>query len=107
MNIGIDLVNIKRKEFKSKNFAKRFCTKNEFEYYLKKPNKISQRKYLASLWAIKEAILKATNKQITIHEIDVQKTNEGSKVFHSNFDFLISLSYQDKYVVAVVIANKK
>lgn len=107
MNIGIDLTNIKRKEFKSLKFAKRFCTENEFQQYLEKPNKLSQKKYLASIWAIKEAVLKATNKQIGIHEINIQKTNNGPKFIHHQFDFSISLTYEDKYVIAVVIANKK
>lgn len=107
INVGIDLVNFKRKEFKDARFAKRICTPDEYALYLQKPNAYSKKTYLASLWAIKEAILKATHKSYGLHEINVLKTENGSQVKLAFHEVKISVSYEDKYVTAMVIAYCK
>ncbi len=107
INIGVDLVNFKRKEFKQIKFANRICTPDEYQVYLTKPNQAAKIKYLASLWAIKEAVLKATNKAYGLHEINICKTDQGSLVQLAHHELSISVSYEDHYVVAMVLATLK
>lgn len=104
MIIGIGTDIIKNQRVKS-NIAKRILTENEYQIYLEKNDGLKN-EYLASRFAAKEAIVKATNKQYTINQIEILNTIEG-KPYCSNIEGIeLSISHEDQYSIAFAIYQK-
>lgn len=104
MIIGIGTDIIKNQRVKS-NIAKRILTENEYQVYLKKNDGLKT-EYLASRFAAKEAIVKATNKQYTVNQVEILNTVEG-KPYCSNIEGIeLSISHEDEYSVAFAIYQK-
>ncbi|AXE60810.1 ACP synthase [[Mycoplasma] phocae] len=96
--IGIDLVKISRfKKIRKHHIAKFLhpCEIVEWE----KLNKRNQTRYLASRWAIKEAIYKADNKYWNFPKILIRKSKNGKYEFE---DFEISTTNEDNHVIAMI-----
>ncbi|MGL6125137.1 MAG: 4'-phosphopantetheinyl transferase superfamily protein [Metamycoplasmataceae bacterium] len=97
--VGIDITSIKRFENKDENFAKKILSKEEFVGWL---NTEFKDVFLATRWAIKEAIFKSDNKYSTFSEINIKKVDK--KYF---FDFFeISTSREEDYIIAIALKNK-
>ncbi|RMA77474.1 holo-[acyl-carrier protein] synthase [Metamycoplasma subdolum] len=93
--IGIDLTNIKRFENLSLNVIKKILHKDEFKEFEKTNDKA---KFLATRWAIKEAIFKADNQFKDFSKVFLKKDEEGRYIF---LDFEISTSKEDDYIIAI------
>ncbi|MCU4117092.1 4'-phosphopantetheinyl transferase superfamily protein [Mycoplasma zalophi] len=97
--VGIDITSISRFLNKTDEFAKRILSNEEFTEYQKINNK---GKYLATRWAIKEAIFKADNAFNTFSNINIKK---NQKYYFDNFD--ISTSSEGDFVIAMAIKLKE
>ncbi|MGZ9428356.1 4'-phosphopantetheinyl transferase superfamily protein [Mycoplasma sp. 1012] len=97
--IGVDIISISRFKGKKENFIKRILSENEWNSFVKTENK---EKFLATRWAIKEAIFKADNKYFNFKQIDIYKENKKYKF--QNFE--ISTSNDEDTVIAVAIKKE-
>ncbi|WP_416756350.1 4'-phosphopantetheinyl transferase superfamily protein [Mycoplasma aquilae ATCC BAA-1896] len=98
--IGIDITNISRFLNKGEIFWNRVLSADELVHFNKLDTPDSKAKFLARSWAIKEAIFKADNTYIDFRKVNIKKDSE-SKLWKFK-DFLISISYADDFVIAVV-----
>ncbi|UWD34094.1 4'-phosphopantetheinyl transferase superfamily protein [Mesomycoplasma molare] len=93
--IGVDLTQISRFKNKKETFVRKILSKNEILEYENSENK---EKFLATRWAIKEAIFKADNSFFEFNLIDIKKENKRYKFR----EFEISTSYENNLVIAIV-----
>jgi holo-[acyl-carrier protein] synthase len=111
MQIGIDIEEVERfiKYIKNKIYLKRIFSKEEISYAMLKKHSFIE--CLATYFAAKEAVWKATNtkyKTLLISDITIHHDNNGKpKVciknkYCTNID--VSLSHTKNYVVAIAIA---
>lgn len=99
LGVGTDIV--KNNRVKSK-IAKRILTENELAVYKSKHDDLKN-EYLASRFAAKEAIVKATNKMLDINKIEILNEENG-KPYCTNIDGIeISISHEDEYSIAFAI----
>ncbi|WP_156768873.1 4'-phosphopantetheinyl transferase superfamily protein [[Mycoplasma] mobile] len=96
--IGVDLTKISRFKNKSEKFAKRILSHEEFEKW--EINK--DHSFLATRWAIKEAIYKADNNFFEFSKINVKKDN-----YYWFQNFYISVSHEGDLIIAFVIKKEK
>ncbi len=99
--IGVDITSIAR--FKNKinnfNFIKRILHPNEIEEF---KHAIDQPKFLATRWAIKEALYKCNNKLFRFDRILLKVKN-----YQYKFDgFTISTSIEGDYCIAFVMKGQ-
>ncbi len=111
MGIGIDIVEINRfkeKPFeKNKNFYKKIFHDSEIKYCLKQNNSYQS---FAAKFAVKESVIKSINKKISF--LNIKTDHKNSKpvvklVENSSYNFLVSVSHEKLYVIAVVISESK
>ncbi|TQC54043.1 4'-phosphopantetheinyl transferase superfamily protein [Mycoplasmopsis mucosicanis] len=93
--IGVDITTISRFENCELNFIKRFCSPEEVAELEKQVDKAT---YLASLWAIKEALFKANNSLSNFNKITIQKIDK--KWTYKNY--AISTSHEGDLLIAFV-----
>ena len=109
MKVGIDIVDIE--DFKnSKNrieqgrFIKWVFTHNEIEYC---KDKIEADKCYAGKFAAKESMMKAMYNEtcvgLKLSEYEILNDENGKPYVNGYENALVSVSYTDKYVIAVVI----
>ncbi len=98
MEIGVDIVDHSRVNLK---IAKKILTKKELEQFNKIQNTNSKIEYLASRFAAKEAIIKATNKKYSFLDIEVLRTKDKPIVNIENLK--LSISHEKNYSVAFCI----
>lgn len=91
--IGVDLTKISRFENKDEKFAKKILSNEEYKEWEKQKSS----KFLATRWAIKEAIYKADNNFYEFKKIDILNGK-----FYSHKNFNISVSNEDDYIIAFV-----
>lgn len=102
LGVGTDIVENSRVNLK---IAKRILTEMEYKIYLDKHDDLKQ-EYLASRFAAKEAIVKATNKKYTVNQIEILNNSEGKP--YSNIEGIeLSISHENNYSVAFAIYQKK
>ncbi len=102
LGVGTDIIENARVDLK---IAKRVLTENEYNIYLSKHEDLRQ-EYLASRFAAKEAIVKATSKKYTINQIEILNDDEGKP--YSNVEGIeLSISHENNYSVAFAIYQKK
>ena len=108
--IGIDIVNIqkfKKKPFKkNQKFYKRIFSESEIEYCLKFKNPYER---FAGKFAIKEAVIKCIKKQILLIDIETDHSNSKPIVKirnYPNYFFIVTLSHDKNYAIAVVLSEK-
>lgn len=95
---GIDMVDLSRPELNDFAFAKRYMTANEYNVFLAIDNDQEKKKYMAAIWALKEAIIKATDHQFLFSYIDIKLSNDSAPTCNiENID--LSLSYEEKCVL--------
>lgn len=110
MNIinGIDLVNISRVEFTDQSFAERIMVDLEYDYYLKLSDQLKIN-YVASVFACKEAVMKAFNLEYGYKQIYIKKTEHQRLVYLDGIyqdNLSLSISYADHFVVASLVGWK-
>lgn len=103
--IGIDITKLSRFENKTNAFLKKVLHPNELVLY----NQLDQQekiKFLATRWAIKEAIFKADNKKSIFSELNIVKNKFKYWLTDNNQTidnrFRISTSNDGEFVVAAV-----
>lgn len=94
--IGCDIVDHSRINL---NLANKLLTKNEFNIFKKKRNKVE---YLASRFAAKEAIIKATNKIYLCKDIELINDDNG-KLLCNIQGISITISHEKSYSVAFAL----
>lgn len=102
MDIGIDLTYIPR--FKDKDeLAKKVLNEDEYNEYLVS---LSKETYLASRFALKEALIKCIESdilKIDLKEIKVKKKENGAiYIEYKSNRYEASLSHENEYCVGVV-----
>jgi len=111
IGIGIDVVEINRfqeKPFESnKNFYKKIFFDSEIKYCLKQKNSYQS---FAAKFAIKESVIKSINKKISF--LNILTDHKNSKptvklVKNLLYDFLVSVSHEKSYIIAVVVSEHK
>lgn len=102
IGIGTDIIQNSRVDEK---IASRILTENEQAVYQSKHSSLKQ-EYLASRFAAKEAIVKATNKQYPISKIEILNDEDG-KPYCSNIPGIeLSISHERDYSIAFAILQK-
>ena len=109
--IGIDISNIekfKNKSFKeNESFYRKIFHEEEITYCLKFSNYYEK---FAGKFALKEAVIKSINEQITFSEIKTSYLD--SKILitilgsNKNYRFNASLSHENESAIAVVVSEK-
>ncbi len=94
--IGCDIVEHERINLK---IAKKVLVGVEKEQFKSSKNKVE---FLASRFAIKEAIIKATNKQTLMNDIIITNGISGEPICNIQ-DILITVSHEKKYSMAIAI----
>lgn len=110
IGIGIDVVEIKRfedKPFKNNvSFYKKNFHESEIKYCLDHKNSAQ---HFAAKFAIKESVIKSLNKQIGFLNILIDYSNSKPVVTlldNSSYSFLVSVSHEKSYAIAVVLSEK-
>ena len=109
--IGIDLSDIekfKNKQFENnKTFYKKIFLDKEIIYCLKFKNYYEK---LAGKFALKEALIKSIHKKIDFSQIETSYLDSKPTITilnsKENYHFLVSLSHENNFAVAVVISEK-
>lgn len=101
--IGIDLTNKDRFKNNYENIAEKILHFSEKTLFLNINNEEEKINFIASRWAIKEALFKCDNKYKNFSDISVIKDLFGRYIFENlNDKFEISTSNEDKYIIAIV-----
>lgn len=110
IGIGIDIIDtirFKEKPFETdKNFYKKIFHDSEIKYCLEHANSSQS---FAAKFAIKESVIKSINKQINFLDILTGHLNSNPTVTLLNdnsYNFLVSVSHEKLYAVAVVVSEK-
>lgn len=110
IGIGIDIVEIKRFEDKpfenNMNFYKKNFHESEIKYCLDHKNSAQ---YFAAKFAIKESVIKSLNKQVGFLNILIDYSNSKPIVTlldNSSYTFLVTVSHEKSYAIAVVLSEK-
>ena len=109
--IGIDIIDIKRFRkipyAKNKRFYQRNFQQSEIDYCLKYRQPAQ---HFAGKFAIKESIIKAISEKIAMIDIEVSHVNSKPTIRlpdnYQEYSFLVSLSHEKDFAVAVVISKK-
>jgi len=109
--IGTDIVEINRfrKKFfdKNKSFYEKIFLKEEIEYCL---NFKDPYIHFAGKFAIKESVIKSISQKISFKHILTFNKNSKPQIKllknNKNYNFLVSMSHENDYAIATVLANK-
>ena len=119
--VGIDLIEVARIEF-SESFMNRIANESEIEYIKKSKCESLQKQRLASLFCVKEAVVKAlgtgVSKGVTFKEIIlfhdengkpfVELMGNSQQIFNDRFygkHIHISISHTENYATAIAMIN--
>ncbi|QJG66984.1 4'-phosphopantetheinyl transferase superfamily protein [Mycoplasma phocoenae] len=105
---GIDIALVKRFKKINRKTIERFLSPNEAEIFKKLRNEKFLKEntktlFLATRWAIKEALFKADNQNYKYSEIDIKKIND----VYTYENYSISVSHDGEYVIASAIKIKE
>ena len=108
LDIGTDIVDInrfrKKKYNENKKFYDKIFTKSEIRYCLSFKN---NSEHFAGKFAIKEAVKKSIKEKINFKEIVTDHDNSRPKIILKkklNYRFLVSVSHEKDFAIAMVIA---
>jgi len=103
MKIGVDLTKIERFKEVNKHFIERVYSDNEIqEYYMLLEEK--QATFLASRWAVKEALFKAI-KIKNYKEYSIMNDSSGEPYVENHPEIKVSISHEEGYCIAFVIVE--
>ena len=93
------MTSIDRFKNKNESFAKKILSKEEYLEWI-----ISEKKdiFLATRWAIKEAIFKSDNNFSNFNNINLKKVNQK----YCFQEFQISTSREKNYIIAIALKKK-
>ncbi len=110
MNIGVDIIDnqrIKTKMKKNPRLISRILSSKEQVIFHNLKSDLRRVEYLASRFAAKEAIIKATNKQFLFQKIEILNSNSGTpEVIYNQQkvnNLKISIAHEQHYSVAFAI----
>ena len=110
--VGIDIIEVdrfkKKKYEKNKIFYKKIFVCSEINYCLKFKNSAER---FAAKFAIKEAVIKSISEKIHFIDIEIiyKNAKPGIKLRNSlqkKYNFLVSVSHEKDFAVAIVISEK-
>ena len=111
MQIGIDIVDVER--FRKKNFLdnesfyNKIFTNLEIKYCQKFSDPYP---HFAGKFALKEAVQKSIQENIIFKKIETFHINSKLKIKIENheakYDFIVSISHEKKYAIAIAISKK-
>ncbi len=107
MKIGVDIVEIERMIANQDRLAEYLLSSQELTVYYGK-NGVNQLNYLASRFAVKEALVKALNdKSLLFKDISVLNSESGAPyVCYKQHRIQVSISHERHYVVAMVVVEE-
>ena len=110
--IGVDIADVgrfRRKKFqKNKNFYNKILYKSEIDYCLRFKDPYT---HFAGKFGIKESVIKSVQDRITFHDIVSSNSKNGPIVkltgnASKKYSFLVSVTHEKEYAVAVAISYK-
>ena len=112
--IGSDIVDISRfeKYLEDEKRLKKLYTPYELEQYNKITNKRRKMEYLASRFAVKEAMSKALgvgiSKDFSFHDVEVRKNERGKpSVTYKDYIVHLTISHTNDIAVAFIVLEKE
>ncbi len=107
-NIGVDIVEISRFEkfVLEEKSINRFLSILEIEKFNEISNIKRKQEYMASRFACKEALIKASGISFTFNEVSILNDEKGAPYIESKIDFgkvFISISHSNENAVAFVV----
>ncbi len=97
--IGVDIVENERINLK---IAPKILSELEYQYF-QTINENLQIEMLASRFAAKEAIVKATNKKYLFSDINLEKNKDGALICTSIDNIHLSISHEKKTSIAFAV----
>lgn len=103
-SVGIDIIEINRMKLKPE-FIKRYLSKSEWEKFQALETEFSKKQFLASKWALKEALYKALpNEHLVFEEINITENEFGQPTVKiKDYQISLSLSHNQSNAVAIAI----
>lgn len=105
--IGIDIANIQRFRNKSQTFLKKILHNEEILEYSLLDFEEDKLRFLATRWAIKEALFKCDNSFFYFNKINLKYNDRKYFIEYFEKQFFISTSNEENIVVAVVMKIKE
>ena len=109
LGIGIDITDVNRfeeKEYETNTeFYKKIFTESEIDYCLKYKNSAE---HFAGKFAIKESVKKSIKKNVRMTDIITSHINDKPNVEingENNYEFIVSVTHENRFAVAVVISE--
>jgi len=112
IGIGIDIIDINRfrkKKFKKNlNFYRKILSESEIKYCTKFK---SPYEHFAAKFAVKESVIKSIPDKISFLDIKTSNSKHGGPIvslsgnLDRKYSFLVSISHEKEYAIAVVIAE--
>lgn len=107
-NIGVDIVEISRFDnfVTDERYIKRFLSTDEINRFNQITHLDKKKEYMASRFASKEALIKASGINFAFNEVSILNNEAGAPFVKSNVEFgkvFISLSHSNKDAVAFVV----
>lgn len=103
LDVGIDITSIKRFENRKEKFIRCILTEEEYSIYKDlSPNKMCV--FLATRWACKEAIFKATEDSKYL-EYSILNSPTGKPYILNHPNMRVSISHEGDTVIAIVIVE--
>ncbi len=102
MEIGIDATSISRFKDVGKHFIKRILTEIEYEEYKKLNDEEKKATFLATHWAVKEAIFKASQ-DLNFLTYTLKHTYNGKPYILEHDELKISITHENDLVIAIVL----
>ncbi|AOG60648.1 holo-[acyl-carrier-protein] synthase [Spiroplasma helicoides] len=103
-NIGIDIVQVNRIKL-DKDFIARILHKDEFEFFNNIVDESEKIRFVAGRWAVKEAIFKVIDENISPKNISIGYKNKKPIILNDNLqNIIISISHEKDYAVAVALS---
>lgn len=103
-NVGIDIIEIERMQLKP-NLIQRYLSKEEWIKFETLKTEFSKKQFLASKWALKEALYKALPQEhLVFDEINITENEFGQPIVKfKDYQISLSLSHSQTNVVAIAI----
>ncbi len=108
MEIGVDIVDLRRFDLENTHFIQRVLTIKEYEFYSSLQNLKRQREYLGGRFAGKEAYMKACHQglgSLSFQDIEILNDKDGAPYLNDEYA-KISISHEDDYAIAFVMKEK-
>lgn len=100
MNVGIDIVEIARI---NESLAARVLSTSELSELNNIQHPSARLQFIASRFAAKEALFKATQTTLEMNEVSIAHTSEGKPIIIEYPEASLSISHEEHYAVAIVI----